>query len=82
MFLYISVNVVMYEPLLRSLKEAASHPAHRERYKILFGGLVSVMGKSLRSEMEREETFVKMCNSIADMVKNAKGDNKVCKYVV
>lgn len=63
---------------VRSLKEAASHPAHRERYKILFGGLVSVMGKSLRAEMEREEVFVRKCNSIADLVKSTKGDSKVC----
>lgn len=63
--------------LYRSLKEAATQPFHREKYKLVFGGLVSVMGKSLREELEREELLVKRCHALAEKVKMAKGDSRV-----
>ena len=61
----------------RALKDGASQPAYRERYKLLFGGLVSVMGKSLREEVEREELLVKRCHNLAELIKDARGENRV-----
>lgn len=66
--------------VFRALKDGASHPAYRERYKLLFGGLVSVMGKSLREEVEREELLVKRCHNLAELVKNARSENRVWQY--
>ena len=64
------------------MKDGASQPAYRERYKLLFGGLVSVMGKSLREEVEREELLVKRCHNLAELIKDARGENRVSRYTL
>ena len=70
-------SVKLAQQLYWTLKEAASLPSFRTRYKLLFGGLVSVMGMSLREEMEREELLVKRCHAVAEKIKQAKGDSRV-----
>ncbi|XP_067936157.1 phosphatidylinositol 4-phosphate 3-kinase C2 domain-containing subunit alpha-like [Watersipora subatra] len=75
-------SIKLAQQLFWSLKEVAAQPAYRERYKLLFGGLVSVIGKSLREEMEREETLVHHCHSVAEKVKQARGDDKVMSKAV
>ena len=35
------------------------------------------MGKSLREEVEREELLVKRCHNLAELIKDARGENRV-----
>ena len=39
---------------------------------MLFGALLSVVGKAMRSELSKQDEFVRILSSVADKVKAAK----------
>jgi len=56
----------------RLLKEAADDVRYRKRFQLLFGALLSVVGKSMRSELSKQDEFVHVLSAVADKVKAAK----------
>lgn len=76
---FVSVSVMFILVILkmtlcccRLLKEAAGDVHFRKRYQLIFGGLLSVVGKSMRSEISKQEEFIRMLSAIADKVKAGK----------
>jgi len=63
------------------LKEAADDVRYRKRFQLLFGALLSVVGKSMRGELSKQDEFVHILSSIADKVKAAK-DKEVCVHTL
>ena len=58
--------------VVRLLKEAADDVRYRKRFQLLFGALLSVVGQSMRSELSRQDEFVRILSAVADKVKAAK----------
>ena len=56
----------------RLLKEAADDVRYRKRFQLLFGALLSVVGKSMRNELSKQDKFVHILSSVADKVKASK----------
>jgi len=56
----------------RLLKEAADDVRYRKRFQLLFGALLSVVGKAMRNELSKQDEFVHILSSVADKVKAAK----------
>jgi len=54
------------------LKEAADDVRYRKRFQLLFGALLSVVGKAMRNELSKQDDFVRILSSVADKVKAAK----------
>ena len=70
---YKLLNIRIFQNLhFRLLKEAADDIHYRKRYQLMFGALLSVVGKGMRDEFTKQEEFVKMLSAIGDKVKAAK----------
>ncbi|CAH1786121.1 unnamed protein product [Owenia fusiformis] len=65
-------NIRVAHQLYWLLKEAAENVMSRKRYQLMFGALMSIVGKSLRKEFEKQEELVKKLAIIAETVKMAK----------
>jgi len=66
----------------RLLKEAADDVRYRKRFQLLFGALLSVVGKSMRNELSKQDEFVHILSSVADKVKAAKDKEVLCSPVL
>lgn len=67
-----AMNVRFAHYLYWLLKEAADDVHFCKRFQLLFGGLLSVVGEAMRSELSKQEEFIRMLSAIADKVKAGK----------
>jgi len=79
--LMIEVSYMFCILFLRLLKEAADDDHYRKRFHLMFGGLLSIVGEKMRSELSKQEDFVRVLSSIADKVKTGR-DKEVCNNFI
>jgi len=77
----IEVSYMFCILFLRLLKEAADDDHYRKRFHLMFGGLLSIVGEKMRSELSKQEDFVRVLSSIADKVKTGR-DKEVCNNFI
>lgn len=61
-----------------TIKDAAAHQPHcRERFTMLYGGLMSVVGAGLRKELDMEDKLGRLIGTAAEKVKEARDKEAV-----
>ncbi|KAG2461999.1 P3C2A kinase, partial [Polypterus senegalus] len=66
-------NIHISHYLYWLLKDAAQDPLFRARYENVLGALLSLCGKGLREELEKQTRFVQLLEVVAEKVRQAGG---------
>ncbi|CAJ0935790.1 unnamed protein product, partial [Ranitomeya imitator] len=60
----------------RLLKDALNDPHHGPRYEHILGALLSVVGKGLRQELEKQTRLTQLLGVVAERVREANGSGR------